>query len=515
MKPLIIFICAVVFCAAGCAEVQIIPFEEDPAGIELLKKMKPPLSLRVAVAPVTRVFALGQKEVTSFPMEPDLSAIRSAFVRRLQNYQVFRVLEPVEQPEGTEGLAPLFEAAWKESYDILITLELTRYEVLYNGTNVNYLPNFFLTLAGLVPSYFVRDEVYAVETALKATVYSVDSEKILYKKTYAGRAERDLDDFERGWMFFGYYSVPGSLGLENWKKISAAVSPFAMRNLELSYTDDFLTDFRRVAESPAWAENAKKTLALVIGVREYQSASIAENLVNYSDKDAEEFAEFLKSKKGGLLPKHVMLLTNESAKRKRILDELLDFLGNRLKTYDRAVIYFAGYGATDEYGASYIIAYDTNPKNLGTSAIPFDAIAEALLKIRATQATIFLDTSFDAPLTERALFRNRAPMPGAFIRLASRAGVAVMTASAQTEGAIELSENKHGVFTFYLLAALAGAADADKDGVITARELFTNVSEKVSVEASMEGAVQNPQWYEPDGKKPSDERNEGFSASTK
>jgi hypothetical protein len=50
----------------------------------------------------------------------------------------------------------------------------------------------------------------------------------------------------------------------------------------------------------------------------------------------------------------------------------------------------------------------------------------------------------------------------------------------------------HGVFTYYLLQGLQGEADANKDGTVTAGELFAYLSEKVS--KATEGQ-QNPQAF--------------------
>ncbi len=88
--------------------------------------------------------------------------------------------------------------------------------------------------------------------------------------------------------------------------------------------------------------------------------------------------------------------------------------------------------------------------------------------------------------------------------------MAVLTAAGSAEGAMELSANKHGIFTFYLLRALEGAADLDHDGKISAKELYTNISEKVSVEASLEGASQRPMWLQKDVKNPAGDRIEWF-----
>ena len=54
-----------------------------------------------------------------------------------------------------------------------------------------------------------------------------------------------------------------------------------------------------------------------------------------------------------------------------------------------------------------------------------------------------------------------------------------MTASGANEVSAEDEKLQHGVFTFYLLEGLAGAADADKDGLVTVDEVYRHVSTHV------------------------------------
>lgn len=44
---------------------------------------------------------------------------------------------------------------------------------------------------------------------------------------------------------------------------------------------------------------------------------------------------------------------------------------------------------------------------------------------------------------------------------------------------MEKDDLQHGGFTYYLLEALKGAADTDRDGAVTVDEVYRYVSEKV------------------------------------
>jgi len=55
----------------------------------------------------------------------------------------------------------------------------------------------------------------------------------------------------------------------------------------------------------------------------------------------------------------------------------------------------------------------------------------------------------------------------------------IITASAANELSEEKDDLQHGVFSYYLLEALKGAADTDCDGAVTVDEAYRYVSEKV------------------------------------
>ncbi len=74
----------------------------------------------------------------------------------------------------------------------------------------------------------------------------------------------------------------------------------------------------------------------------------------------------------------------------------------------------------------------------------------------------------------------RANISDTFLeRIAAGRGKVIITASAANEVSVEKDDLQHGVFTYYLLEALKGAADSDRDGAVTVDEAYRYVSEKV------------------------------------
>jgi uncharacterized caspase-like protein len=77
--------------------------------------------------------------------------------------------------------------------------------------------------------------------------------------------------------------------------------------------------------------------------------------------------------------------------------------------------------------------------------------------------------------------RTRGVMSDEFLsRLAGAGkGRVVLTASGANEIAVERANLGHGVFTFFFLEGLRGAADDDRDGHVDADEIYKYVSRKV------------------------------------
>ncbi len=77
-------------------------------------------------------------------------------------------------------------------------------------------------------------------------------------------------------------------------------------------------------------------------------------------------------------------------------------------------------------------------------------------------------------------------------RLTSSKGRAIITASRSSEVSIELADLGHGVFTYYLVEGLKGAADTNGDGIVTLQELYEYVGQKVSAKSRASGGNQHP-----------------------
>jgi len=154
---------------------------------------------------------------------------------------------------------------------------------------------------------------------------------------------------------------------------------------------------------------------------------------------------------------------------------------------DFLLLYFTGHGFRDPRGELYLGVQDTEEDLLGASAVSAAFITREIGNCRAKNQVIILDCCFS----------------GAFIKAsgdgAAGSNVAVLTASDNTEFAWEdeasPGELEHSVFTHHLIQGLkTGEADADKDELISVRELYDYINKK------MASSKQNPTTLLPFGK---------------
>ena len=102
------------------------------------------------------------------------------------------------------------------------------------------------------------------------------------------------------------------------------------------------------------------TRAVVIGISDYQRIPD----LQYADRDAIAFANWLQSPSGGNLPpENIQLLTNEQATSGQ-MGAAIEGLLEVCKEDDKAIIYFSGHGDVENktmFNRGYLLAYDSPP----------------------------------------------------------------------------------------------------------------------------------------------------------
>ena len=226
--------------------------------------------------------------------------------------------------------------------------------------------------------------------------------------------------------------------------------------------------------------------AVIIGISEYSNPRI-KNL-SYADRDARDFAEFLKSTAGGgFEPERMKILLNKEATLQNIKQALYNFLRQTVDK-DLVVIYFAGHGAPEPTNPSnnYLLTYDTDPNSLETSAFPMWDVNTALTRyIPSKRVVVFSDAchsgGISSDIATRGVSLTETNLINQYLADLSKSkeGTIVFTASQAGEVSQELDKFGHGVFTYYLLQGMKGEADINNDYTVTIGELMDYVEESV------------------------------------
>jgi uncharacterized caspase-like protein len=264
----------------------------------------------------------------------------------------------------------------------------------------------------------------------------------------------------------------------------------------------------RVAAAPppavAAPAPARNQWAVVIGVGRYESVGIPR--LRYTVADAEAIYETLVGA-AGFRKDNVLLLTDRSERKptlRNIKWALGTFLGRSAQKDDTVLIFFAGHGApeVDTRGlerdglAKYLIPSDADPDDLFSTALPMDDLQTIFGRIEAERVVAFLDACYSGAAGGRT-FASKKTRAGAvddlFLeRLTRSKGRAIITASRPAEVSIELPELGHGIFSYYLVGGLKGAADLNRDGIVSLQELYEYLEQQVTAKSRAVGGNQHP-----------------------
>ncbi|MBK7408419.1 MAG: caspase family protein [Saprospirales bacterium] len=150
------------------------------------------------------------------------------------------------------------------------------------------------------------------------------------------------------------------------------------------------------------------THGVVVGISDYQDEEILD--VSFADTDAQAFADFLCSTKGGnLSPDQLKVLLNQQATGAQIA-LALDWLEESSREGDQALLFYTGHGHvqhdTSAAGAGFLLGWDT-PSNVFTegstlSLNNIQRIITALSSNKRVTVTLIVDACLQNELKKLA-----------------------------------------------------------------------------------------------------------------
>jgi protein O-mannosyl-transferase len=249
----------------------------------------------------------------------------------------------------------------------------------------------------------------------------------------------------------------------------------------------------QAASTTAAAQTGGQTYALLIGISKYAKPELA---LQFANADADVFGKLLESPLGGGIPSaNILLLTDEKATTAAIRNGFQDFLKRRAGKNDTVLITIAGHGTVETPGSksAFILTYDSDPQDLTSTALAVDEL-QSLFEEQLTKVgrvLLFVDVCKAGTVgtihntTVSSNVQQLGDIQGDLFGL---------LASRPREVSLEGPEfgGGHGVFSYYVIKGLQGAADANKDGVVDADELIKYVSEQVPMAT---GNKQHPREF--------------------
>ena len=290
----------------------------------------------------------------------------------------------------------------------------------------------------------------------------------------------------------------GKPAASNESKTTDKTSLAPMSEVEKKKTDDLNvfsdkspdTQQKKSPDSIALAK-PRDAVAIIVGVENYNKLPMA----SFAANDASEFRAYA-TRFLGIAPGNVKLLVDSQAQRADILLAFKYWLPARVNTGRTDVyVFFSGHGVMQETAnLPYWLPFDVNTDLLEDTAVSQTALLTQLNQLGAKSVTVFLDTCFSG--TNRSGQVLTAQQRGVSIKKTSGALPAmtnVLSAGSRTQSAYGDANLQHGVFSFYLLKGMAGAADSNRDKLISLGELADYVSSQTSRHALGMQKIQEPQ----------------------
>jgi hypothetical protein len=226
-------------------------------------------------------------------------------------------------------------------------------------------------------------------------------------------------------------------------------------------------------------------IALIIGNEDYSGTLNAQINVSYAVRDAQIFKEYSKITLG-IDEKNIFHFSNATAGvMKREIERIVK-LAKKMGENTELYFYYAGHGFPDEKTkVPYLIPVDVDADNL-SDGVSLKDLYTNLGSTGASKVTIFLDACFSGGGRDEGLLAARG------IRIVPEiqecvGKMVVFAASKGDQVALPFHQEKHGLFTYYMLKKLQ-----ETKGKVSYKELYDYLRQQVGVESIRISKEQDP-----------------------
>ena len=214
------------------------------------------------------------------------------------------------------------------------------------------------------------------------------------------------------------------------------------------------------------------TFAVIIANENYTSVAS----VPFALNDGNIFQEYCK-KTLGIPAKNIRYVPNATLNQ---IKAQVNWLQDVTKAYANAniIFYYAGHGIPDESSrSSYLLPIDGTGTDV-TTGYKLDNLYASLGAIPAKSVTVFMDACFSGSKRENGMLASARGVALVAKSGVPRGNMVVFSAAQGDETAYPNHEEKHGMFTYFLLKKLQ-----ETKGDVTLQELGSYITEKVRQES--------------------------------
>lgn len=227
-------------------------------------------------------------------------------------------------------------------------------------------------------------------------------------------------------------------------------------------------------------ENAyePRKFALVVGISDFEDETWRS--LRYAAKDAQDVADALKDSRRGNFSKVTLLFRPEDTTRTAVLKAIAELEREATRPDDVVVVYLSAHGtlARDAKGEirRYLVTRDARYGSIAQTALSVDLLEDEFDRFASKRRLLVLATchsgngkSLLPPEIERELSQIKGELYPRPMEESSRAAM-VFTACDFGETAREDESLQNDIYTHFWVQGLAGEADRNADGAITATE---------------------------------------------